>query len=281
MQNRKEIGQNRDFLDTLKSLAMAYEDISIIKMQQTRNTILQARIYISRLKEILESIQKEDLLSNLDIHKASKKKELATVIITANTKFHGDIVRQVFDSFSHSNREVGDVYLLGNLGKEFLYEYDKSIKYISVPVSDLDISMKELKPFLTELLNYKKIDVYYAIFKNLVLQEAHYSDIANIDLLSEEEIEEIKKNHERSHFLFEPTVKDIHAFVNDNAVGLLLLQTVYETQLARFASRMKAMDALIQKIDDDTLKLNQLEHRITRRIENTKQQERLTGITLW
>lgn len=283
MQNQKQLIDELSFLGTLKSLAMAYEDISIIRMQQTRATILQARVYITKLKEILESIQREGLIQNIGNTAVTgkKKKPLATVIITANTKFHGDIIRKIFDTFSHSHLEVGEVFLIGSLGKELMAEYDKSINTTQVHVSDIDISMNDLKDFLHNLLDYEKINVYYAIFKNIVEQTPSLTDIANVELLTPEEIEQLKTQHIHSTFLFEPSVKDIRAFVNDNAVGLLLLQTIYETQLARFASRMKAMDALIQKIDDHSLTIKHMEKSLMKSIENTKQQERITGISLW
>ena len=281
MQNRKQLDENLQFLTVLRSLAMAYQDISIIKMQQTRNTIIQARRYVGNLKNILESIQTAGVVGGNQMIVRKKKKPLSTIVITANTKFHGDIIRRVFEDFTHDQREQGDVYVIGKIGKELMHEYDKNIKYTEFEVSDIDISMKDLKPFLLNLLEYKKINVYYALFKNLITQEPTNVDIANIDLLSREEIELLQKNQHRPTFLFEPSVNEISTFVNDNAVAMMLLQTVYETQLARFASRMKAMDSLIQKIDQDSSIIKHTQLKLKKNIENSKQQERLSGISLW
>lgn len=281
MQNSKTIDQDIDFLSVLRALAVAYEDISIIKMQQTRNTILQARTYVGYLKNILESIQTAGSYKPNRNYIQRKKKPLATVVISANTKFQGDITRRIFDFFSHKENDVGDIYVIGKIGKEFMKEYNSGRNYIDFDVSDIDISMKDLQPFLQRLLQYKQINVYYALFKNLITQEPTTIDIANIDLLSQEEMTELRKGKNLPSFLFEPSVEEISSFVNDNSVALMLLQTVYETQLARFASRMKAMDSLIQRVDEDVIKIKHAQRKFSRQRENVKQLERLTGVSLW
>lgn len=281
MQNSKTIDQDLDFLTDLRSLAVAYEDISIIKMQQTRNTILRARNYVGYLKNILESIQTAGSHIQTKDTIQKKKKPLATVVITSNTKFQGDITRRIFDFFSHKNEKPGDIFVIGKIGKEFMKEYDGKMQYTDFEVSDIDISMKDLQPFLQRLLQYKEINVYYAIFKNLITQEPTAIDIGNIDLLTPEETELLRREKNMPTFLFEPSVEEISTFVNDNSVALMLLQTVYETQLARFASRMKAMDSLIQRIDEDSTNIKLSQRRVRRQLENTKQLERLTGVSLW
>lgn len=281
MQNSKTLEQDFDFLAVLRTLAVAYEDISIIKMQQTRNTILMARNYIGHLKNILESIQTAGSGSTIQRGIQKKKKPLATVVITANTKFQGDISRRIFEHFARNNKNPGDIYVIGKIGKEFMYEYDKRLKYTDFEVSDIDISMKDLQPFLQYLLQYQEVNVYYALFKNLITQDPASVDIGNKYLLSLEEQGQDMQRPATPTFLFEPSVDEIGTFVNDNSIALMLLQTIYETQLARFASRMKAMDLLIQRIDEDSTMIRHTERKLQRQVENSKQLERLTGVALW
>lgn len=281
MQNTKTIDQDLDFLAVLRTLAVAYEDISIIKMQQTRNTILMARNYIGHLKNILESIQTAGAGSLIQRGLLKKKKPLATVVVTANTKFQGDITRRIFEHFSRNNKNPGDIYVIGKIGREFMHDYDKDLKYTDFEVSDIDISMKDLQPFLQYLLQYQEVNVYYALFKNLITQDPASVDIGNKYLLSLQEATQGINNSNNPTFLFEPSVEEISTFVNDNSIALMLLQTIYETQLARFASRMKAMDLLIQRIDEDSDVIKHTQRKIQRQVENGKQLERLTGLSLW
>ena len=62
---------------------------------------------------------------------------------------------------------------------------------------------------------------------------------------------------------------------------MLLLQTVSETNLARLASRLNAMDALLQRIDVDVKHLESRKRRVDRNIQNSKQSERLAGMAMW
>jgi len=284
MRNRKELTQDFEFMTILKALALAYQDISIMKMQQTRAVILHARDYVTKLKDVVEAIQRAEVFSNVNSkHSDSKKKPYATVIITANAKFHGEIMRRIFDAYIKEHREEadGDIFIIGKIGKEYMHEYNNNKLYTELEVSDIDISMQDLRPFLQKLLEYKHINVYYAIFRNLVVQEATHTDIANVELLTPDEIDRIRNEPNKPMYLFEPTFEEIFSFVKNNALALLLLQTVYETQLARFASRMKAMDTLIQNIDANVDKLKVSQRKLNRLIENNKQLDRISGVALW
>jgi len=62
---------------------------------------------------------------------------------------------------------------------------------------------------------------------------------------------------------------------------MTLLQTVSETHLARLASRMNAMEALLQKINSDVKVLSQRQRRADRSLKDSKQQDRLSGMMFW
>jgi F0F1-type ATP synthase gamma subunit len=288
MQKKSDIIEEISFLENLNKLATVYETISIMKMQQIRKGIISSRTYVNNLIDIFTSLQyvkpdakrdkeREGLVSKQEI----EKQPLATVLITANAKFHGDILRKIFDHFAEHYDRTGDLFVIGKIGREFINEYSKTIKFQEFDISDLNFTIDDLKPILFHLLKYKKIQVYYAIFKNIVEQVPFESDIADLQKLTAEEVAKAAAAKQHPDFLYEPSAYDISSFIHNNVIALLLLQTVSETHLARLASRMKAMDTLLQRVESDIKNLSQRKHRATRALQDSKQLDRLAGMTMW
>ncbi len=288
MQKKSDIIEEIAFLDNLNKLAAVYETISIIKMQQIRKGIISSRTYVDNLIDIFTSLQyakpdqkrdreREGLISKQEI----EKEPLATVIITANAKFHGDILRKIFNHFIQHYDKTGDLYVIGKIGREFMNEYSNTIKFQEFDISDLNFTIHDLKPILFHLLKYKKIQVYYAIFKNIVEQIPLETDIADLQKLTAEEVAKAAAAKEHPDYLYEPSAYDISSFVHNNVIAMLLLQTVSETHLARLASRMKAMDTLLQRVETDIKILNQRKRRAIRSLQDSKQLDRLSGMSMW
>ncbi|MBP9690569.1 F0F1 ATP synthase subunit gamma [Candidatus Woesebacteria bacterium] len=283
MQSKNTVVEEQNFLVTLKTIATAYQEISVMKMKQTRASIEHSRLFVERLKVIFESLKfsypiikkREDEL---------KTKQLAKVLITANSKFHGDILRKIFQEFVKNDKQKGDIFVVGRIGKDFLHEYNALIKYTYVDIPDNSITSQSLKPLIQDLLKYTTVEVYYAQFKSVVQQDVKTAEIPSIySLLEEEEEHEKQMKHDETVplFLFEPSGEVIAEFLNDNTTITLMKQTLFETQLARYASRIKAMDALLRNIEDDQKELKREKTKIQRNISGKKQQERLSGIFLW
>ncbi|OGK35333.1 hypothetical protein A3A93_02890 [Candidatus Roizmanbacteria bacterium RIFCSPLOWO2_01_FULL_38_12] len=287
MQQKSNIINEIEFLEDLRQLAHVYETISTIKMQQIRESIIQSRSFFAELMDIFQSLQYENLdtinenIATLTEQRGISLKPMATVIITANTKFHGDILRKTFNYFIKKYDRAGDLFVIGKIGRELIQQYKSSINFKEFDISDINFTIQDLKPILFHLLQYKKIHVYYAVFKNLVEQIPTDADIADILKLTPEEIKEQTGKEKQTDFLFEPSGQKIAGFIHNSVIAMLLLQTVSETHLARLASRLNAMDALLQRIDIDVKKLDSKQRRFEKSLQSIKQAERLSGIALW
>ncbi len=283
MQSKNNVVEEQNFLGTLRTIATAYQEISVMKMKETRSTIEQARSFVHQLKEIFESLR----FSYPIIKKRAdqlKTKDVAKVLITANSRFHGDILRKIFNTFIKDKDLKGDIFVVGRIGKDFIQEYNENLEYQFFEIPDNNIKVNDLKPLLYELIQYKTIHVYYAQFKTVIEQDIISTEIPSIYTLLEDE----EKNEQQSKnkgnipmYLFEPSGEEIAEFLNDNVTVSLMRQTLYETQLARYAARIKAMDALLSNIEDEMKYLKREKLKIQRYINNKKQLERLSGIYLW
>ena len=287
MQQKSDVANEIDFLINLRQLARVYESISTIKMQQIRESIIQSRSFVVNLMDIFQSLQYEHPEEKAKVEKQLAEqrgkglKPLATVIITANAKFHGDILRKTFDYFISQYDKKGDLFVIGKIGRELVKQYRSDIAFKEFDISDINFTIQDLKPILFHLLQYKKIHVYYAVFKNLVEQVPTDTDIADILKLTPEELKKEAGSEHHPEFLFEPSGQEIAGYIHNSVIAMLLLQTVSETNLARLASRLNAMDALLQRIDVDVKHLESRRRRVERSIQNSKQSERLAGMAMW
>lgn len=285
MQKKSELIGEIDFLSNLNQLATVYQSISIMKMQQIRAGVTNNRVYVDQLLDIFKSlkyakIDDKDKQKEMDTAPETANKPMATVIITANAKFHGDILRRIFDHFIQKYDGKGDLYVIGKIGRELIQNYRTKINFKEFDISDLNFTIHDLKPILFNILQYKHIHVYYALFKNIVDQIPTDSDIADFQKLTSAELVE-EQGKEHPEYLYEPSGQEITGFIHNNVVAMLLLQTVSETHLARLASRMKAMDSLLTRIDDSLKTLKFRERRLKRSIQDGKQLDRMSGIALW
>src|SRR5258708_4594826 len=95
---------------------------------------------------------------------------------------------------------------------------------------------------IRHLVEYEEIHIYYGKFKSIVSQTP---DV--IIISSETDISEIKKT-KTVKYLFEPSLEKILMFFEIEMFSSVFEQMVKESQLAKFASRMFAMDAASQRI---------------------------------
>ncbi|MDP4011052.1 MAG: FoF1 ATP synthase subunit gamma [Candidatus Roizmanbacteria bacterium] len=281
----KEIVEEQKFMQVLQDIATAYQDISVMKMKETRTFIDHARLYVSMLKDIFESLRYSHTLLKRLKGNPNAKKPLAKILITANTKFHGDILRRIFEKFLDDKDEKGDVFLVGRVGKDLLAQYGQKTDAKLFDISDINMKMGDLKPLIYYLLQYKKIYVYHARFKSVVTQDPEVSEITNINKLLEEELEAEKEERKLKEipptYLFEPAGEKIVSFLNNNVIISLLRQAVLETQLARFAARLNAMDSLLSRIDENMDSLKKQQRKINHDLSNKKQLERISGMFFW
>lgn len=280
MQKQTDLIEEIKFLDNLHNLATVYESISTMKMQQIRKNIISRRLYVNNLMDIFRSLQYERSEAEYELVEEKGLKPLATVVITANAKFHGDILRRIFNYFIKHYKSEGDLFVIGKIGREYIKEYSDQIKFQEYDVSDINFTVNDLKPILFHLLKYRKIHVYYALFKNIVEQIPVETDITDLEKLTKAEIEKARLE-QHYQYLYEPSAQEISSFIHNNVTAMSLLQTLSETHLARLASRMNAMESLLGKINEDIKVLKQREHRVKRSIQDAKQLDRLSGMVLW
>jgi F0F1-type ATP synthase gamma subunit len=85
----------------------------------------------------------------------------------------------------------------------------------------------------------------------------------------------------RIKYIFEPSLEKVMAFFEQQISGAIFEQTVYESQLAKFSSRMVALDKATEKTQISIKQMLLQKQRIKHHSFNKEQNQRLTSMNLW
>lgn len=281
MQKRASLKEDKQLIDILNNLATAYQEISVLKMKEARETIKHSRDFVEKLKIVFNSLTSSHEL-DLSKTKNLKKVNTAKVLITANSRFNGDILRKITDAFlTDKDNADADIFVIGKIGEDLLKEASLDFKYKTVQIPDTNITSQDLKELLQQLIKYRSVYVYYAVFKTVLNQEVLITQIPSIYSLLDKKIQVQPDGSNSMLYLFEPSGEEIADYLNDSVSISVVRQTIYETELARHAARISAMSKLIDKTNQESVKIKKEMLKINRSLNDRKQRERLTGISFW
>lgn len=290
MEEKHRLTEEINFAIGLQMLATAYEEISVIKMRFARDSVVHTRGFLFSLSNVFYNVKssyKNRVLEAMKQHTDSGKplqftthqtngKEIH-VFLSANNKLYGEILSGVFELFKQRTiNSTADVVIVGKAGEE-LYKnagINKPYTYFQIP--DIESTIEDLKPVLTHVLSYETVTVFHGKFINVITQEPFASNITG-DVPLESGDRSIKEYS----FIFEPSIEELLTFFQSQMFFALFKQTIHEAELARYASRIKAMEEAMEYIHTRLQSLTLLQKRVDRRISNKRQLERIAGMSLW
>lgn len=298
MAEDKEIKDRIGELLGLKTLIQTYEEIAAMRMRSTRSSVLLNRDFNEGLIFIFQRIKssyKDQIAVIMKSKKGSAKQNASReameaqkasllkrngrtnlVLISANTKLYGDILQKTYNSFidyiqKNQNAPI-DITIIGRVGKA-LFEEDfpgKPFDYAEFP--DNDVPLESLSKLVKHLIAYEKIYFFFGKFQTVASQVS-----AVLDVYGQEE-QDTGESHMK--YLFEPSLEDILVLFESEIFASIIEQTLRESILAKFASRMVTLDSAAERIIQDLQKVEQ-ERRIARhRAQNKKQFEGVRSVFL-
>lgn len=314
MQYKKLIQSDIDFNRTFRFITQAYEEIAVLKMRKVRSSVLSTRVYLSRLSEVFFELRraKEKQRSLLKVAtgskdnlekittsslqpKNSKLAKKVSVLLSANTSLYGDLLNRIFDLFlKNVKKDNSDIIIVGRVGKRLYDQQENKKPYIYFEIPDVEIRLEDLKPVIFHLVKYEQVQVYYGKFESILNQREITSNISGVNPTGfreelipkmDDSTKTTKKNDEVrtevGEYLFEPDLNKILRVFEDLIASSLFRQTVHETQLARWASRIMSMEKAQTNIDLSIKKLHFSRSKIIKQEENSRQINRLAGLSLW
>jgi ATP synthase F1 gamma subunit len=284
MISKKQIKAETDGLLSLKGLVEVYEEVASGRMQKVRNAVLQSRQFLEGLLEVFKRV-KAAYLANPEtiITTRPRNGKTVAVFVSANSGLYGDIVDRTFDIFTQMvNRENPDIVILGKLGLKMMNDKLPGKLYNYYDFSDEGVDQESFKMILRYLLQFERILVFYGKFKTILFQEpvmtsvSGDAEVAVTDVVVGPDSKRLVKQ-----YLFEPSVEEIAKVFNGEILASVFEQTLHESQLAKFASRMLALDRAEDNIEKRLLKIDLDKVRLLHKVQNKKQLSTMSGISLW
>lgn len=286
--DKNQVNQEMEQYSFLKELVEAYEEIAAARMKKIRDSVLQSRIFLSGLNEVLQEVKasyKNEIVGLMKRKKIKDQSKLSLIkgngktvclFISANTGLYGDIIKNTFNQFNeyvHNNQS--DVAIIGKRGKS-LYEEQHpgaACTYFDFPDYTVDSGM--LKKILEYVLQYEKLIVFYAQFKSLVSQNPTMLDVYGSEAALQ------STQGQRVKYIFEPSLENIVIFFESEIFSSIFEQTLQESNLAKFAARMFTLDKAAQYINGKIHTAQVAERMMAHRLMNKRQMESLSGMALW
>lgn len=258
-------------------MSKAYAEISSGRMKKVRGQVLYNRDFLAGIDRIFADVRKSYKGKKLTFLAHNGK--TVAVLISANTGLYGDLVPQVFRSFLTEIRKSDvEAAIVGKLGLSLFLSEEPKRPYTYFDFPDYGTDAEKLASLIAHLVPYEEIRIYHGKFENLIIQKPSVFDISAETPLANAPQASVGKTVK---YLFEPEVEEILGFFESEMFTSLVEQVLNESQLAKFASRMLAMDRAYQNIEKDLAKTRIDLLRSTHHINNKKQLESVKGMRLW
>ena len=287
MVTKKELTKEAEFLTTLRTILETYEEIAATRMARIRSSVLASRDFLLEINAIFQQVktsyktQTELLMQTRKIKDSSKltfiKRNGKTlyVFISANTGLYGEIIRRTYDVFVENLRkEPGDVAILGKLGMEIFNEekIKAPLTYFEFPDNKMD--NEAVQKIVEHIIKYEKVLVFYEQFNNVISQSPIVTNISGDPL-------PWGKGGPQAKYFFEPSLEKIMDFFEKEIFASIFQQTIFESELAKFAARMVSLDFASENTKIRLKQVIMTRQRIKHQEDNKRQLEKFASMRLW
>lgn len=276
MITRKALKAEFEGLLSLKSLVDVYEEVAANRMQRVRGAVLISRQFLDELMGVFARIKKAYRRGSSYSALARNGKTVA-VFVSANAGLYGDIVDRIFAKFSEFVRQNNpDVVVIGKLGVKLMADRGLNVLYNYFDFSDEAVETESFTMVMRYLMQFEKIVVFYGRFRSILAQDPETT------MVSGDSLESYSGSAQKEvDYLFEPSAREIAKVFEGQILASIFEQTLHESQLAKFASRMLSLDRALDNIDGRLGEMRSAERRLKHKLVNKKQLARLSGVELW
>lgn len=286
MQNLNDIKKEIDYVDNVRSFLRIYEEIAVIKMKKIRESVVNTRKFAEEMYPIFISVKgiyKKEVSKHTDdpnyIYSTVEKTGNAlAVIVTPNERLVGDVGEKVFENYKNSSiyKNPHSLLIIGRTGKKIALAFGlgNKHKYFDFPDKTNPTSYEAI---LDTIIRFQQVQAFYPKFLSFIEQ------ITVEDGLSGEMEEKYRKDDDsvKAHYIVEPSVESVLNFFEVEIFSTIFKQKLYECELAKYGSRINAMESAIASTETRLKRLKAERFIFLKRMDNKLQLERLSGVALW
>ncbi len=248
MRQLNDIAQEELNTQMIVQLTNTFESLASMRIAQIKNQVLQAQKFFSELWNIYVQIRVDRLFRfGRQSNDTALGKELVIVISSAGG-FSGDIDhRLIAEMLKQYDKAKQDIVVVGHHGAILLAQAGVAYrKYYKLPEKDININVE---PLVKEIRQYRSTVVYYQTYISLMTQDIRHIELqAAIQELSEQAATGKDIISERN-YIFEPSAYDVVAHLERSMLQIALSQVIFDSKLAQYASRFRAMSVANDRAD--------------------------------
>lgn len=284
METKRKLEVKSDSLKGLRGFVEVYEEVAASRMQAIRKEVITAREFLEGLGRTFVDVKSnydKEVGAIIAKSRLNRNGKTVAVFISANSGLYGDIINRTWQIFvEYISKNKADAVIVGKLGLRLQQESRPNLLFNYFDFSDVGIDPENLGLAMRYLLQFEKILVFYGKFVSLVIQTPTVTSVSGDDV---EKLTAVNSEAivERRLFLFEPTLEDILGVFESEILASIFEQTVFESQLAKFASRLMNLDGAMQNIDEELERLHLERRKLAHKIEGKKQLGRIAGMRVW
>lgn len=275
-------------LENLDSMIAAYEEIAATRMRRVKNSVLHNREFLNGLTDVFARVKNtykkevEKLVARKDTKSMKSslivsKGRTAAVFLASNTGLYGDIISKTFSDFIRyiTTNDV-DPVVIGRLGRRLMAHsvYKKEFKFFELSDSVVnDAKVSEIVEFIRK---YEHILVFHGKFKDILNQIPARTYVTGQDLTTKVTVQssEVKS-------IFEPSLEELLGFFETQILSTLFDQTLYESALSKFTSRMISLDTASSNINNRLSMVLLQRSKLKHMAYNKQQSNMLASVSLW
>lgn len=256
MRNPNDIAEDLAAMSTMLDLTGAFQGLASLHIAQIKNRVVASQRFFAELWHIYDQIRVDELFRfGRTQNEDAVDKELI-IAITAEGGFSGDIDKRLVEKLLESyDKEKQDVIVVGHHGALQLARSGVSFqRYFKLPTSDASINVK---PLTNEIRKYRTTSIFYQTYISLLSQEIRHIELHEAVTTAGQNVVASSEIIDEKSYIFEPSSFSVMAHLERSMMEVTLSQTIFDSKLAQYASRFRAMSAAQDKSNEerDNLKL--------------------------
>lgn len=276
MRRPPEIAVEETTMRTIVGLTSAFEGLASMRIMQSKSKVAQAKKYYDDLWQIYSQIRVSSMFQfGRSEYEEPLDKELY-ILITAPGGLMGDIdqrlirlMKQTYDSSKH------DIIVIGRHGALQLGQSEIPYKaYYKLPDGDTI----NVDPLMREVRKYRNATVFYQTYISLTKQEVMSIDLNTIIKSRSAPVKEGSEVITEGTYIFEPSTYAVVAHFERSMVRMMISELIFDSRLAQFASRFRAMGAAKDRSVEEANSLHIEFNRAKRGIVDQRLKEITAGL---
>jgi ATP synthase F1 gamma subunit len=248
MRQLKDIAQEEQNMKMIVQLTNTFESLASMRIAQIKNQVMQAQKFFNELWNIYIQIRVDQLFRfGRQGNDTVSDKELVIVISSAGG-FSGDIDhRLIATMLEQYDKTKQEIIVVGHHGAILLAQSGIAYsKYFKLPEKDVNINVE---PLVREIRKYKSSIVYYQTYISLMTQDIRHIELQTAIQEMSEQAEAGQDIISERTYIFEPSAYDVVAYLERSMLQVALSQVIFDSKLAQYASRFRAMSVANDRAD--------------------------------